>query len=191
MAIVFDVILPVVILIGLGYGGARVGPLNDAAVRALSDTTFLIFMPGLLFGALARVDFASLSAGAALAYYAAALPLFAAVLLVQWWRGVTTNVAVVQSLGAVYANTVALGIPLVRLAFGEEGLAFLLTIIALHSLTFLTLGTLLIELGAGAPVAPAAPGAPAAAPGDEESTVKLASSGGAPVRPQPRPSPRP
>ncbi len=149
MPIFFDVIFPVVVLIALGYGGARLGPLDAAAVRALSDTTFQIFMPGLLFGALARVDFASLSPGAALAYYASAMPLFAAVLLVQRGRGVTMNTAVVQSLGAVYANTVALGIPLVKLAFGEEGLAFLLTIVALHSLIFLTLGTLLIELAAG------------------------------------------
>lgn len=153
MAIFFDVIFPVVVLIVLGYGAARFGLLDDPSVRALSDTTFLIFMPALLFGALARVDFGTLSPGAALAYYGASLPLFVAVLLVQRRRGVKMNTAVVQSLSAVYANTVMFGIPLVRLAFGEEGLAFLLTIIALHALTFLTLAAVLIELGASATAA--------------------------------------
>src|SRR5690606_38318156 len=127
----------------------RAGRFPDAAVRALSDATFLIFMPARLFGALARVDFDTLSPGAALAYYGAGLPLFGAVLLVQRWRGVPMDLAVVQALCEVFSNTAMHGIPLVRLALGEEGLAFLLTIIALHALTFLTLGTPLIELSGG------------------------------------------
>ncbi|TXL68286.1 AEC family transporter [Zeimonas arvi] len=154
MPIFFEVIFPVVVLIAIGYGAARAGRFTDAAVRALSDATFLIFMPALLFGALARVEFDTLSPGAALAYYGAGLPLFAAVLGVQRCRGVPMDQAVIQALCGVFSNTAMLGIPLVRLAFGEEGLAFLLTIIALHALTFLTLGTLLIELSGGA--APAA-----------------------------------
>ncbi|MCM5570039.1 AEC family transporter [Burkholderiaceae bacterium FT117] len=150
MSVFFEVIFPVVVLIAIGYGAARLGRFPDAAVRALSDATFLIFMPALLFGALARVDFDSLSPGAALAYYGAGLPLFGLVLGVQLWRGEPMNVAVVHGLSGVFSNTAMLGIPLVRLAFGEAGLAFLLTIIALHALTFLTLGTLLIELFGGA-----------------------------------------
>ena len=149
MSIFIEVIFPVVVLIAIGFGAARLGRFPDAAVKALSDVTFLIFMPALLFGSLARVEFASLSPGAALAYYGAGLPLFAAVLLVQRGRGVRMDVAVIQALCSVFSNTAMLGIPLVRLAFGEAGLAFLLTIIALHALTFLTLGTLLIELSGG------------------------------------------
>ena len=163
MPIFFEVIFPVVVLIAIGYGAARAGRFPDAAVRALSDATFLIFMPALLFGALARVDFDTLSPGAALAYYGAGLPLFAVVLGVQRWRGVPMDRAVIQALCGVFSNTAMLGIPLVRLAFGEEGLAFLLTIIALHALTFLTLGTLLIELSGGSAPAVAASGGAAAA----------------------------
>lgn len=149
MTILFEVIFPVVALIAIGFGAARFGRFSDLAIRALSDITFLIFMPALLFGALARADFSSLSPGAALAYYGAGLPLFAAVLIIQCWRGTPLSNAVIQALCAVFSNTAMLGIPLVRLAFGEAGLAFLLTIIAFHALTFLTLGTLLIELGGG------------------------------------------
>jgi len=153
MTILFEVIFPVVALIAIGFGAARFGRFSDLGIRALSDITFLIFMPALLFGALARADFGSLSPGAALAYYGAGLPLFAAVLVVQCWRGRPLGNAVIQALCAVFSNTAMLGIPLVRLAFGEAGLAFLLTIIAFHALTFLTLGTLLIELGGGSAAA--------------------------------------
>ena len=100
-------------------------------------------------------DLAMLSA---LAYYGAGLPLFAVVLGVQRWRGEPMDRAVIQAVCGVFSNTAMLGIPLVRLAFGEEGLAFLLTIIALHALTFLTLGTLLIELAGGSAPAVAARG---------------------------------
>ncbi|MFA7665336.1 MAG: AEC family transporter [Burkholderiaceae bacterium] len=162
MPIFFEIIFPVVVLIAIGYGAARFGRFPPAAVNALSDVTFLIFMPALLFGSLARVEFASLSPGAALAYYGAGLPLFAAVLIGQRSRGVTLDVAVVQGLSSVFANTVMLGIPLVRLAFGEAGLAFLLTIIALHALIFLTLGTLLIEVSASLRPASVGPAARAA-----------------------------
>jgi malonate transporter len=150
MSIFFEVIFPVVALIAIGNGAARLGRLGEAGVKTLSDVTFLIFMPALLFGALARVDFNALSPTVAMTYYGAGLPLFLGVLILQRRRGVLVDVAVVQALCAVFSNTAMLGIPLVRLAFGEEGLAFLLTIIALHALIFLTLGTLLIELPRGA-----------------------------------------
>ncbi len=157
MTLFLEVIFPVVVLIAIGYGAARLGRFSDAGVRALSDATFLIFMPALLFGALARVDFDELSPGAALAYYGASLPLFVGVIAVLRWRGTALNFAVIRGLCAVFSNTAMLGIPLIRLVYGEAGLAYLLTIIALHALTYLTLATLAIEIGGGV----ATPGAPA------------------------------
>lgn len=172
MPIVLEIIFPVFVLIGVGYGAARAGRFPGTAVRAVSDVTFLIFMPALLFGALARVDIAALSPGAAFAYYGAGLPLFAVALLIQHWRGVPLDRAVIVGLCGVFANTAMLGIPLVRLAYGEEGLAFLLTIIALHALVFLTLGTLLIELWGGSRAAPGeAPAGPGAGVGRQLALV--------------------
>ena len=142
------ILLPVFLLILIGVAAARTGLLGEAAVKALSDAAFLIFLPALLFGAIARVEFDRLSPGAALAYYGAGLPLYGAVLAVQLRRGAAASAAAVQALTAVFANTVMLGIPVVRLAYGETGLALLLTIVAVHALTFLTLSTLVIEAGA-------------------------------------------
>lgn len=148
MASLAQVLLPVFLLILVGVAAARTGLLAEPAVKALSDAAFLIFLPALLFGAIARVEFDRLSPGAALAYYGAGLPLYLAVLAVQLRRGAAVQAAVVQALGAVFANTVMLGIPVVRIAYGDTGLALLLTIVAVHALTFLTLSTLVIEMGA-------------------------------------------
>jgi len=140
-----EIVLPVFALIAVGFAAARRGLLRDEGVRALSDAAFLIFMPALLFGAIARVDFDRLTPGAALAYYAAGLPLFGTLLLVQWMRGRGAASATIRALGGVFGNTVMLGIPVVRLAYGETGLAFLLTIIAWHALIFLSIGTFVLE----------------------------------------------
>ncbi len=145
MALFGEIVLPVFVLIFVGFVAARRRLLDGEGVRVLSDAAFLIFMPALLFGAIARVDFDRLTPGAALAYYAVGLPLFAAVLLVQWMRGRGAATATIHALGAVFGNTVMLGIPVVRLAYGETGLAFLLTIIAWHALVLLSLGTLVLE----------------------------------------------
>jgi predicted permease len=150
-----EIVAPVFLLIAVGVAAARGGLLDERAVKALSDAALLVFLPALLFGTIARVEFGELSPGAALAYYCAGLPLFAVVLAVQARRRGEVSTAVVHALGAVFSNTVMLGIPVVKLAFGEAGLALLLTIIAVHALVYLTIGALVIELavilrGAGA-----------------------------------------
>lgn len=148
MSLVAETVAPVFLLILVGVVAARGGLLGEQAVKALSDAAFLVFLPALLFGASARVEFAHLSPGAAFAYYGAGLPLFAAVLAVQLRRGREAPAAVMHALGAVFANTVMLGIPVVKLAYGETGLALLLTIVAIHALVFLTLGAVVVEFGA-------------------------------------------
>jgi predicted permease len=75
-------------------------------------------------------------------YFAAAFLLFAAMLL---WGGLNRR-ATVLALAATFSNTVAIGIPLVGLAYGEAGLVTLFTLISLHALVMLTLATMVLEL---------------------------------------------
>ncbi|MBN9427986.1 MAG: AEC family transporter [Burkholderiales bacterium] len=146
MQLFYEIVLPVILIIVVGFAAAKLQVISGAGVQSLFDATFLIFTPALLFGAMARVDVAHLSPGAAFSYYLATVPLFAAALVAQRWRGRSVSTATVRSLGVVFSNTVMLGIPLVRMLYGETGLAFLLTIIAVHALIFLTAATLAIEL---------------------------------------------
>lgn len=146
MTLFTEIVLPVFVLIVIGFLAARTAALSEEGIRALSDAAFLIFMPALLFGAIARVDFARLSPGAAFAYYAIGVPLFSLVLAVQFARTRDATKATIHALTGLFGNTVMLGIPVVRLAYGETGLALLLTVIAVHALIFLSLGTLVLEL---------------------------------------------
>lgn len=65
-----------------------------------------------------------------------------ALLLVQ---GASSRAAVV-ALAAIFSNTLMIGVPLVQLAYGQQGLVHLFTLVSLHALVLLTLATVVIEL---------------------------------------------
>lgn len=147
MNVFVEIVAPIIALIAVGFGAARFRVIDADGVRSLSDVTFLLFLPALLFGAMARTDFERIALDAPAVYFSAALALFFAVFVVQRARGYAADSSALHALAAVLSNNVMLGIPLVRLAFGEQGLAILLTIIAMHALILLTVATLVIEFG--------------------------------------------
>lgn len=143
----FDVLLPVFLLIAVGWAAARFAVVSEPGVQALSDTAFMLFLPALLFRSMARTDFATFSFAAPVAYFGTGLTLFLGGYFLLRRRGLAVRPAMVYAMSAIFANTVMMGIPLVRLAFGEEGLAVLLTVIGLHSTILLTAATLVVEIG--------------------------------------------
>ena len=158
MNVVVEIVAPIVVLIAVGYGAARFRVIDPDAVRLLSDVTFLLFLPALLFGAMARTSFEKIAFDAPVAYFSVALALFFTLFAIQRARGFESQQAVLHALAGIFSNNVMLGVPLVRLAFGEAGLAVLLTIIAMHALILLSVATLMLEFarvmapGADAPV---------------------------------------
>jgi malonate transporter len=54
--------------------------------------------------------------------------------------------AAVLALAGTFSNTVMIGIPLVGLAYGPQGLVILLTLVSVHSLVLLTSATLVLEV---------------------------------------------
>ena len=146
MAGVAGIILPVFVLILLGAGARMRGLLDTAGLRGLNDFTFYLAIPALLFGAVAEAPELHLL-GLPVLYFAACLTVFAgAVLLARRTLGAGLAQASVIGMNACYGNTVMVGIPLVSAAFGAEGLAMILPVIALHSLILLPLATALIEM---------------------------------------------
>jgi len=141
------VLLPIFLLIAVGYGVARLRVVGEEGVKALSDLSFMLFLPALLFRSMARTDFGSFPVLAPLAYFGTAITLFLVSYGVLRGRGLDARRATVFGMSGVFANTVMVGIPLVRLAYGEAGLAVLLSIVALHALVLLTVATLVIEFG--------------------------------------------
>ena len=141
-----SVILPATIIVIAGFvAGRRV--LDPSGIKTLSDLCFLLFLPCLLFRSMATARFEGSDLTLLAAYFGASLLWFLCVALFSRRNSLhTTAGAVVMGLGAVFSNTVQLGIPIQKLAFGDAGLTLHLSIIAVHSLVLLTTATVWLEV---------------------------------------------
>ncbi len=141
-----SVILPTAIIVVAGYvAGKRV--LDATGIKALSDLVFMLFLPCLLFRSLASARFGGSDATLLAVYFGVTVVWFFVVALFTRSRpNASTPGAIVLGLGAVFSNTVQLGIPIQKLAFGEAGLKLHLSIIAIHSLILLTTATVWLEI---------------------------------------------
>ncbi|MBO9513705.1 MAG: AEC family transporter [Variovorax sp.] len=141
-ASVLSSLLPVVLLIAVGFFAGRRGWVGGGAVRDLSNLIFLLLAPALLFRSMSTVHVEQLSLRPVAAYFIAAGLIFAGTLA---WRGFSRT-ATVLALANTYSNTVMIGIALIGLAYGPEGMVVLLTLVSLHSLVLLTSATVVLEL---------------------------------------------
>lgn len=145
MLATLQVILPAAVIVIAGFvAGKRV--LDAAGIKALSDLVFFLFLPCLLFRSMASSNFGGSDVAMLGAYFGASLLWFFIVALFVRRRGEPTPGAIVLGLGAVFSNTVQLGIPIQKLAYGEAGLKLHLSIIAMHSLVLLTTSTVWLEV---------------------------------------------
>jgi predicted permease len=139
---VFTALIPVVLLVALGYAAGRARWLRAESSKDLSNLVFLLLTPALMFRTMSRVHVQELDFRPLATYFIAVLLLFTATLLVQGFN----RRAAVLALAATFSNTVMIGIALVGLAYGEAGLVILLTLVSLHALVLLTAGTVVLEL---------------------------------------------
>lgn len=148
MGVLFGIVAPVFALIGLGAAAIRWRFLDDAAVKGMNDFVFYLAMPCLLFRAVVSApplrlwDVAGSFIGGAFVLFAVA-----AVLSRMLFRAPLAT-ASVFALNCVFGNTVMLGIPIIDSAYGAEGVAYLLAVVAFHSGLLLPLATVLIEADA-------------------------------------------
>jgi malonate transporter and related proteins len=143
-------ILPVFAVVLAGYAVARAGLISIEGVKGFTNVTFYLFVPALLFRAMRGVHFESINLLPLFTYFGGALLSFVIVMAAsRRWMGRGARHATVTALAVTYSNTVLLGIPLVKLAFGDPGLVILLTIVSMHSLFLFATATLFLEFGAG------------------------------------------
>ena len=141
-SVVLSSLIPVVLLIAIGFIAGRASFIRSEATKDLAALVFNVLTPALLFRTMSTVHVERLDFRPVAVYFVAAMVLFAAVLV---WQGGTRRAAVL-GLAATFSNTVAIGIPLVGLAYGEAGLVTLFTLISLHALILLTVATVMLEL---------------------------------------------
>lgn len=133
---------PVFLLIALGWIAGRRNWISDGGVKDLSNLVFLLLIPSLLFRTMSSVRFEQLDLRPIAAYFPAALLLLA---LSIAWRGFNRR-SVVMALAGTFSNMVMIGITLVELAYGKAGLVTLLTLVSVHALILLTVGSVVLEL---------------------------------------------
>lgn len=143
---VFASLTPVFLLIALGALAGWREWIRAEAVKDLSNLTFMLLIPALLFRTMAQVHLEQLDLRPIVAYFPAAVLLFG--VLVRW-LGFSAK-GVVTALTAVFSNMVMIGITLVELAYGKAGLVTLLTLVSVHALVLLTTATVVLELAAAA-----------------------------------------
>ena len=141
MSVLFGIVAPVFALIAMGALALRLRLMHRQAVRGMTDFVFYTAMPALLFASVAEapplrlLDVAGSFLGGALILFVVALLLARALL------GARLASAAVFGLNCVYGNTVMLGIPIIDAAYGREGVATLLAVVAFHTAVLLPLAT--------------------------------------------------
>jgi len=139
---VLSALLPVALLIAIGLIAGKAGWIRAEATKDLSNLVFMVLSPALLFRTMSVVHLEQLDFRPVAMYFVAAALVFAAMLA---WQGLNRR-AILMALTATFSNTVAIGTPLVGLAYGQAGLVILFALISVHALVLLTLATLVLEL---------------------------------------------
>jgi malonate transporter and related proteins len=139
---VLAALLPVVILIAIGFIAGRAGLMTATSVKDLSKLVFTIFLPPMLFRTMVNVHPENLQGKPLLAYVIGMALMYA----VMFFAAGRNRRAAVLGLAASYSNTVMIGIALIQFAYGEQGVAVLLALVAVHSLIMLGLATVVLEL---------------------------------------------
>jgi predicted permease len=142
------VILPVFLVIGGGYIATRSGVFSSSAVDGLMVFTQSFAIPCLLFRALVDLDLGAVfDPRLLLSFYSGALVAFAlGVLGARRLFHRRPGEAVAIGFGALFSNSVLLGLPIMERAFGPDALAPSFAIISVHAPFCYFVGITVMEL---------------------------------------------
>jgi malonate transporter and related proteins len=139
---VLSSLLPVVLLIFVGFVAGKAKLVRGESVRDLSNLVFLVLTQALLFRTMSSVRIEQLDFKPVAQYFLVAGALFVTML---WLYGHNSRASVL-ALASIFSNTLMIGVPLIGLAYGQEGQVLLFTLISLHALVLLSAATLVLEL---------------------------------------------
>jgi predicted permease len=139
---VLSSLLPVALLIVVGFVAGRAKLVRPDAVRDLSNLVFLVLTQALLFRTMSSVHLEALDLRPVFQYFGVAGVLFFIMLMMNG----RDSRASVLALASIFSNTLMIGVPLIGLAYGEAGQVLLFTLISLHALVLLTMATVVLEL---------------------------------------------
>lgn len=141
---VLTIVVPIFVLVALGYAAARLQLLSEGAQKGLSEFAFNFAMPALLFRSIATANAgAPGSARIVLAYFSAVGIVWA--LATIHTRLILRRPAVdaaTIAMTSVFGNIVMIGIPLVLAVAGPDGAAPMAALLSLHTPLLWFIGTL-------------------------------------------------
>ncbi len=132
---IFSVVLPVFLVVGAGYGAVYFNLFRDEYADALMKFTQNFAIPCLLFGAIARLDLATVFKPQLLGsfYTGSALCFLLCTMGAKYIFKRRAGEAVAVGFCALFANSVLLGFPIIERAFGTEALGPITAIVAIHA----------------------------------------------------------
>jgi predicted permease len=146
-----QVVLPIFLVIALGFLTAGTGLLGSRVTEGLSEFVFVVAIPILLFRTLATAAMPEAQPWTYWTAYFTALAIvwvLTTVLTVRFF-GLKGQEVAVASFTTVQANTVFIGIPLVLRAYGDDAAVPMFLLIAIHLPLTMTVATLLVEKSDG------------------------------------------
>ena len=146
---VVDVIFPIFGLLMVGYITVILGWFDQTAIRGLTRFVFDFAVPMLLLRTVSTAQLPEDIPWNFLAsyYLATMLVLFSGLVLTRITYRITFSEQVVSAFSCSFSNTVLLGIPLVLLAFGDNGALPVCIIIGTHGFVMFPLFTIMMEIG--------------------------------------------
>lgn len=147
MSTLIDVILPVFLIMAMGYLARWRGLFSDGAVDGLMRFAQNFAVPVLLARSIAKLDLSnSYNPGLMISFYAGALIAFGLGMAGARALGRRPDEAVAIGFCCLFSNSLLLGIPITERAYGPEALAGNLAIISIHSPFLYTVGILTMEM---------------------------------------------
>jgi len=139
---------PVFLLVLFGYVAVRRSLFDAPTIDALMRYAIKFAIPCLLFRAVSTIDLgAAYDARAMAAFYLAAFVCFAVTGVLAWRLfGRRPGEAVAVGFVALFSNLVLLGLPIVRMTFGEQALPAAYAIVSVHAPFCYLVGIVAMEL---------------------------------------------
>ncbi|UZD89575.1 AEC family transporter [Cognatishimia activa] len=145
---ILNVVLPVFVLIGVGYAARWVNLITDALVDALMRFAITFAVPALLFQGISKLDLSRNFDPALLSsfYIAAAASFCIGILGARFLFKRDIEDSIVIGFACLFSNSLMLGLPIAERAYGPEGLSGNFAIISIHSLFAYGVGITTMEI---------------------------------------------